>query len=297
MVKNNSEKLVKLGKGLSAILDDNSLGNQVERLQTQTPETDRYMLNIIDIESNPYQPRKVFDEVKLEELASSIKQHGVFTPILVRVNPNDSSKYQLIAGERRLRASKLAGLSSIPAVIAKFNDKEMMEIALVENIQREDLTPIEEAKAYQTMIEYMKLTQEEVGKKVGKSRSYIANTMRLLTLPDIIQEYVMNGVLTMGHVKPLVGLGYKETMEIAHAAIEKGLSVRDVESMVRLYEKKNTIRAVKSKKAKNPVYEKATALLKEQTGTRVKIKTGEIKIYFANDEDLQRILKALEVSK
>ena len=292
----NNEKLVKLGKGLAAILDDNALGNQVERLQTETPETDRCMINLTDIVSNPYQPRRVFDDAKLEDLASSIKQYGVFTPILVRKSHDDSAQYQLVAGERRVRASKLAGLTTIPAVIASFDDKEMMEIALVENIQREDLTAIEEAKAYQAMIEYMKLTQEQVGQKIGKSRSYVSNTMRLLTLPDVIQEYVMNGVLTMGHVKPLVGLSYSDAMDIAHATIEKGLSARDVENMVKLYEKKNAMRNIKPKKVKNPIYDSTAKILKERTGSKVKVKKGQISIYFNDDKELSKILESLNIS-
>ena len=195
--KNNA----RLGKGLSSIFgqDVSKVLDDIQNGDMEVESQEQSKIPVDEIRPNPYQPRKVFDEDALKELSSSIKQHGVFTPILVK---KSIQGYDLIAGERRLRASKLAGLKDIPAIIVDFDDQEMMEIALLENIQREDLNVIEEAKAYEKLIQRLNYTQEQLAHRVGKSREHITNLLRLLKLPEDVQEYVVNKQLSMGMSVP-----------------------------------------------------------------------------------------------
>lgn len=195
----------RLGKGLNSIFgqDVSKVLEDIQNGDVKTEKQEQTKINIDQIRPNPYQPRKVFDDTALQELSQSIKQHGVFTPILVK---KSIQGYDLIAGERRLRASKLAGMSDIPAIIVDLNDQEMMEIALLENIQRENLNGIEEAKAYEQLIQRLNYTQEQLANRVGKSREHITNTLRLLKLPEDVQEYVVQKKLSMGHVRALIGL-------------------------------------------------------------------------------------------
>jgi ParB family chromosome partitioning protein len=210
-----------LGKGLGALIPE------LEDEEQQSPSEIALHL----IHTNPYQPRKDFSDEKLTELAESIKQHGIIQPLLVREVNNE---YQLIAGERRLRAAKLAGLTAVPVVFREMNDRTMMEVALVENIQREDLNPIEEANAYQRLINEYSLTQEEIAQHVGKSRSAIANTLRLLNLPTTVQTDLSQGTLTMGHARPLLALKTEEERTKVWAQIQaEGLSVRETEDLVK----------------------------------------------------------------
>lgn len=213
-----------LGKGLGAIfsgdvtrvLDDIQNGQQDERVQEQT------RIPVSEIRPNPYQPRKVFDQPALEELSQSIRQHGVFTPVLVKKSVQG---YDLIAGERRLRATRMAGLQEIPAIIVEMSDQEMMEVALLENIQREDLNVIEEAKAYQQMIRSLNYTQDQLAHRIGKSREHITNTLRLLRLPEDVQEYAVRKELSMGHIRALLSLKNEDQMRrIARMAVSQGLS-------------------------------------------------------------------------
>ena len=193
---------------------------EVERFNSMAENTTRADISVDLIDANPFQPRTIFDEVKLQELSESIKTYGVISPLLVRVT--DEGRYQILAGERRFRASVLAGMRKVPALIAEFNDQQMMEMSIIENVQREGLNVIEEARAYENLANNLGLTHEQIGQKVGKSRSYIANIMRLLNLPDVIQDYVINGALTMGQVKPLVNLEEEVALKIANDAIEFG---------------------------------------------------------------------------
>ena len=170
----------------------------IDDIEKNTPESKQITVSLEEIRPNPYQPRKLFDEEKLQELAISIKEHGVFQPVILK---KSIQGYEIVAGERRCRAAKIAGLVEIPAIIVDFTDQQMMEIALLENIQRENLNSIEEAKAYQMMMERLNLKQDELAKRIGKSRSYIANTLRLLQLPEMIQNYVLEGKITMGHAQ------------------------------------------------------------------------------------------------
>ena len=222
-----------LGKGLSAIFGE-SIDEVLEGIQQGANEeyrTQKSELPLAQIKPNPYQPRKEFDEDKLQELADSIALHGVFTPILVK---QAVQGYELISGERRLRASKLAGKEYIPAIIVDFDDQQMMEIALLENVQREDLNAIEEALGYEKLIQRFAYTQEELARRVGKSRELVAIFLRLLNLPPAVQNYVVTKQLSMGHVRALLALKDASRIEeTAQAAIRLHLSVRAVETMVK----------------------------------------------------------------
>ena len=235
--KNNA----RLGKGLSSIFgqDVSKVLDDIQNGDMEVERQEQSKIPVDEIRPNPYQPRKVFNDEALKELSSSIKQHGVFTPILVK---KSIQGYDLIAGERRLRASKLAGLKDIPAIIVDFDDQEMMEIALLENIQREDLNVIEEAKAYEKLIQRLGYTQEQLAHRVGKSREHITNLLRLLKLPEDVQEYVVSKQLSMGHVRALLGLKTEANMrKVAKQAINQGLSVRKVEQIVKDTNNKKTI--------------------------------------------------------
>ncbi len=275
----------KLGSGLDAIfgsdinslLDDIQNGNEPEGVTTSNTT-----LALADIKPNPYQPREIFDEEKLQELADSIKEHGVFTPVLVRRAPDG---YELVAGERRVKAAEMAGLSEIPAIIVDFDDDQMAEISLLENIQRENLTAIEEAKGYKTLIDRRGYTQEELGKRVGKSREHIANTMRLLVLPESVQKMVEEGTLTAGQVRPLITVNYEDIEKFAQRIAKENLSVRQVERLIQEYRGNVTRNTpVISEAAKE--YQKQ---LQHYLQTRVKISAGKIIINYVDEEDLDRI--------
>ena len=285
--KNNA----RLGKGLSSIFgqDVSKVLDDIQNGDMEVESQEQSKIPVDEIRPNPYQPRKVFDEDALKELSSSIKQHGVFTPILVK---KSIQGYDLIAGERRLRASKLAGLKDIPAIIVDFDDQEMMEIALLENIQREDLNVIEEAKAYEKLIQRLNYTQEQLAHRVGKSREHITNLLRLLKLPEDVQEYVVNKQLSMGHVRALLGLKTEAGMrKVAKQAIDQGLSVRKVEQIVKDINNKKTV-----EKPKEDIYVKATKeKLQEYFQTSVSISKNSISIHYENKEDLNRVLELLNL--
>lgn len=285
--KNNA----RLGKGLSSIFgqDVSKVLDDIQNGDMEVESQQQSKIPVNEIRPNPYQPRKVFNDEALKELSSSIKQHGVFTPILVK---KSIQGYDLIAGERRLRASKLAGLENIPAIIVDFDDQEMMEIALLENIQREDLNVIEEAKAYEKLIQRLGYTQEQLAHRVGKSREHITNLLRLLKLPEDVQEYVVNKQLSMGHVRALLGLKTESNMrKIAKQAIDQGLSVRKVEQIVKDTNNKKTV-----EKPKEDIYVKAAKeKLQEFFQTSVSISKNSISIHYENKEDLNRILELLNL--
>ena len=285
--KNNA----RLGKGLSSIFgqDVSKVLDDIQNGDMEVERQEQSKIPVDEIRPNPYQPRKVFNDEALKELSSSIKQHGVFTPILVK---KSIQGYDLIAGERRLRASKLAGLEDIPAIIVDFDDQEMMEIALLENIQREDLNVIEEAKAYEKLIQRLGYTQEQLAHRVGKSREHITNLLRLLKLPEDVQEYVVSKQLSMGHVRALLGLKTEASMrKVAKQAIDQGLSVRKVEQIVKDTNNKKTI-----EKPKEDIYVKAAKeKLQEFFQTSVSISKNAISIHYENKEDLNRILELLHL--
>ncbi|MBO4245194.1 MAG: ParB/RepB/Spo0J family partition protein [Bacilli bacterium] len=284
-----------LGKGLEQLFTNERINfdNFEKDIVRNTSKNDIKEINLDEIRSNPYQPRKTFNEESLNELAASIKEHGVVEPIIVK----ESIKgYELVAGERRTKASRLAGLKTIPAIIRNFNDEQMMEIALIENIQREDLNPIDEAKGYEAIIIKLGLTQEEVSKKFGKSRSYITNLLGLLRLPENVKKYVQDKSISMGHARVLSKIEDKEKItELAEKIINEKLSVREIEDLVsgNSVKKNNPITRVKP--SVNPRYQIYENTMRELVGTKVKISNKKVEIPFDSEKDLERILEILNV--
>lgn len=280
----------RLGKGLAAIFgeDVNDVLEDIQQGKSDTHVSGRFEVSIDDVRPNPYQPRKTFDEGRLRELADSIRQHGVFTPILVK---RSLGGYELIAGERRLRACRLAGIKKIPAIEMEFDDQQMMEIALLENIQREDLNAIEEAKAYEKLIQKVGYTQEELARRIGKSREHVANMMRLLKLPARLQQHVTAHELSMGHVRALLSLEDEALMEeVAQKAIREQMSVRAVEKLVKgMVQPKPK----KKEKARDIHMEAVEHRLQERFQTTVKVANGQIVIRYDGDDDLNRILEMI----
>lgn len=306
-----------LGKGLGAIFGENT-SPAVEK--AQEPASAAQELLIKNIAANPYQPRCNFDEEKLQELAASIKEFGVVQPVVVR---KKGRSYELVAGERRLRAAGLAGLTKVPAIIKDYDDAKMMEIALIENIQRHDLNPIEEAQGLRRLMQEFKLTQEQTAEKVGRSRSAVTNILRLLNLPEQVQKQIINGVLTMGQAKQLLGLPKPEQMcEVAEAIIANGWSSRMTEEVVRKLKEGKKLKIVrelieeeaknKDNKEKKPKREPTEndifchdfeQRLVEFLGTKVKVvpkldeqgrQGGTIHIEYYSAEDLERIYEVLQ---
>lgn len=287
-----NDKRKALGRGLEQLFNDEGLNfDTIENSIIEEAKTNDQIVEIdlSELRANPYQPRKNFDEEALNELASSIKEHGVFQPIIVK---KSIKGYEIIAGERRFRASKLAGMQTIPAIVKDFSDEEMMQIALLENLQRENLTSIEEAKAYKSIIESMNITQDELAKKVGKSRSHVTNILGLLKLPASVQDMVLYNKLSMGHARVLSKLDDPKTIEdLAQRVINEDLSVRKLESLVYDNEEKE----VKTKKNTNNEYKYMEDFLKEKLGTNVKINNNKISIKFSNVQDLNRILEIMNI--
>lgn len=306
-----------LGKGLGAIFGENT-SPAVEK--AQEPASAAQELLIKNIAANPYQPRCNFDEEKLQELAASIKEFGVLQPVVVR---KKGRSYELVAGERRLRAAGLAGLTKVPAIVKDYDDAKMMEIALIENIQRHDLNPIEEAQGLRRLMQEFKLTQEQTAEKVGRSRSAVTNILRLLNLPEQVQAQIINGVLTMGQAKQLLGLPKPEQMcEVAEAIIANGWSSRMTEEVVRKLKEGKKLKIVrelieeeaknKDSKEKKPKREPTEndifchdfeQRLVEFLGTKVKVvpkldeqgrQGGTIHIEYYSAEDLERIYEVLQ---
>ena len=278
-----------LGKGLGALLNtDNVLDNVLDNKNI-------IELKISQVEPNKNQPRRDFDEKKLAALAESIKEYGVITPIVVK--KLDNGFYKIIAGERRWRASKIAGKKTIPAVLKEYDDKETMEVALIENLQRENLNPFEEAKGFKELMDIFSLTQDEVAKKVGKSRSAIANSIRLLSLPEKIKGYVLEEKLSVGHVRAILSIENDEIRIItAEKIIEKGMNVRQTEDYIA-----SLLKEPKTKK-KSPLEEEMKryfATLEKKLSNKLKTKVsihrgrkkGKIEIEYYNNEDFERLMK------
>lgn len=275
----------RLGKGLDALIPSLSIDEDEKVIE----------IPLNQLRANPYQPRKTFDEESIKELAESIRQHGVIQPIIVR---SVLKGYEIIAGERRFRASQFCGNTSIPAVVKSFSDQQVMEIALIENLQRENLNAMEVAVAYQGLMDQFQLTQEELSLKVGKSRSHIANFLRLLSLPDEVKEYVSRGTLSMGHARALVGLKDSAViMQLAKQCIDHEWSVRDLENAVQQLDKKKLESKKSAVKKRDPYIEEVEEGLRERYKTTVKIKEnkdkGKIEINYYSKQDLQRLLDIL----
>ncbi len=281
----------KLGRGLGAIFGD-GISDVLEEIQQGAQDIDsgkKTTILLNEIVSNPYQPRKIFDEEKIAELATSIKQHGVFTPILVR---KALSGYELVAGERRVLASREVGLESIPAIIVDFDDDLMLEIGLLENIQREDLNVIEEANAYQQMLENFDITQNELAKRVGKTREHIANITRLLRLPKEVQQMVIDKKLSMGHVRPLITLkSDEEIIYYANEIVDKNLSVRAVENLMRK-DKEEKPKEVQKVDYQLLDVEKS---IESKLQTKVTLSDKRLVISYSSVSDLNRILQILNL--
>lgn len=278
-----------LGRGLDALFADNSI--------EEIASTSAVKLKIMDIEPNRDQPRKKFDEDALAELADSIAKHGVIQPLLVRPMPDGS--YQLVAGERRWRASRMAGLTEVPVVIKELSDDEAMALALIENLQREDLNAIEEAQGIKALMDTLSLTQDEAAERVGKSRPAVANALRLLKLPDSVIALVSDGKLSPGHARAL--LGFKDEQDIIETAdliIEKGLTVRDVEKLVKKRNKEP--KAEKPAARRASYYDEVELALTDFLGRKVKVGTkpgkesGVLEIDFFDKDDLTRLADALK---
>ena len=238
MVKNSNDmKKRGLGRGLEELFED------TPKIESDQGE-EIHKIGLEEIRPNPYQPRKTFDEKSLQELSDSIKENGIFQPIIVRKSLNG---YEIIAGERRFRASKLAKTETIPAIVRDFDEAQMMEVAVLENLQREDLTPLEEAQAYDTLQKNLGLTQEEVSKRLGKSRPYIANYLRLLTLPQKTKRMLQHGQLSMGQARTLLGLKNKDGIDkLAKRVVNEGITVRQLEALVNKLNEKNKLTKKKS---------------------------------------------------
>ena len=278
-----------LGRGLDALFADNSI--------EEITSTSAVKLKTMDIEPNRDQPRKVFDEDALAELADSIAKHGVIQPLLVRPMPDGS--YQLVAGERRWRASRMAGLTEVPVVIKELSDDEAMALALIENLQREDLNAIEEAQGIKALMDTLSLTQDEAAERVGKSRPAIANALRLLKLPDSVIALVSDGKLSPGHARALLGFrDEQDIIETADIVIEKGLTVRDVEKLVKKRNKEPRTEKPAARRAS--YYDEVELALTDFLGRKVKVGTkpgkesGVLEIDFFDKEDLSRLADALK---
>jgi len=279
----------RLGKGLEQLFSNERIdfNNLEESIIRETSSKDIVEINLDDIRSNPYQPRKTFDNEALNELADSIKEHGVVQPIIVK---KGIKGYELVAGERRTKAAKIAGLSTIPAIIRDFNDEEMMEIALIENIQRENLNPIEEALAYENIIKTTGLTQDEIATKFGKSRSYITNMLGLLKLPEETKKLVEDKKLSSSHARTLSKMEDEDEInKIAKEIVKYNLNVRDVEDLTR------KIKTPSQKKAVPNTYKIFEDIMRDKIGTKVKISNKKIEIPFDSDKDLERILEIINI--
>ena len=282
-----------LGRGLEDLFNSENLDlESVEAKIYESASNEEIIeLNLSDLRPNPYQPRKVFDEEALKELADSIKEHGVFQPIIVK---KSIKGYDIIAGERRFRASKMAGLDKIPAIIRDFTDEQMMEIALLENLQRENLSVIEEALAYKSMIEHLNLTQDDLSKKVGKSRSHVTNILGLLRLPGEVQQMVSDGRITMGHARALSKLESRdEIISLANRIVDENLVVRDVEGITSDNEVVKKVK-INRKKSDSP-YKYVEDLLRNKFDAKVSVKSSKIEIAFSSASDLNRILEILDI--
>lgn len=275
-----------LGKGLNAFFANVEPGKE-EAVQE---------IKLKELRPNPYQPRKTFHQEAIEELRDSIIEHGILQPLVVR---KSIKGYEIVVGERRFRAAKEAKLETVPAVVRELSEQQMMELAVLENLQREDLNPIEEGQAYQTLMEKLKLTQEEVAKRLGKSRPHIANHIRLLQLPQKIQELISAEKITMGHGRALLGLRQKAKLPtVVEKVVNEGLNVRQLEKLIQQLNENVSRETKKPEKKKDVFLQEREHVLRERFGTTVNIKQnknkGKIEIEFFSQEDLERILEMLD---
>ena len=281
-----------LGRGLEELfnIEDINYNKIEEKIMETADEKEVKEIAISELRVNPYQPRKTFNEESLQELAESIKEHGVIQPIIVK---KSIKGYEIVAGERRFRASKLAGKSTIPCIIRDFTDEQMMEIAVLENLQREDLNAIEEALGLEMLMRNLNLTQEQLAKRVGKSRSYVTNMLGLLTLPNEVKNLVKQGKISTSHARTLSKMEDPEQIkDLANRIINENLNVRQIEEV-----SKETPKKVKQHVEKNKEYQELEQELTDYLGTRVKVKNKKIEINYENNNDLNRILEIINFNK
>lgn len=287
------QKKKALGKGLEELFSSEVLDFDTfeSNIMETAEENDIKEIPVSEIRPNPYQPRKTFNEEALNELAESIKNYGVFQPIIVKKGLRG---YDLIAGERRLRASKIAGLTTIPAIVKEFTDDEMREISLLENIQRENLTAIELAWAYKGIIDNLDIRQEDLAQKIGKSRSHVTNTLGLLNLPKNVQEMILNGDISMGHARVLSKMDDDdEVIKLADRIVQENISVHELEDISKKDDIKKRMPINKRINNNNYNYSQVEDGLRDLLGTNVKINDKKISIYFENVNDLNRILEIM----
>lgn len=284
-----------LGRGLEQLFNSENLDfeNFEQKIYETATNEEIFEVPLTELRPNPYQPRKVFDETALQELSDSIKKNGVFQPIIIK---KSIKGYEIIAGERRYRAAKLAGLEKIPAIIRDFTEQQMIEIAVLENLQRENLNAIEEALAYRNMIEKLGITQEELSHRVSKSRSHITNIIGLLRLPKEVQQMIATNQISMGHARVLSKLEDDEKIiELAHQIVENKLPVRNIEQMAGENHYERKIKIERKPKEVNKDYQYVEDILREKLDTKVKVKDKVLEISFNNVADLNRILEILNV--
>ena len=286
-----------LGKGLNALIPEDTVILEPKKGKDKNDDNGYSLIDINLIKSNESQPRKLFDDEKIMELAESIKSNGIIQPLILR---KDKDEYIIVAGERRWRAAKYIGIKEIPAVIMDLTEKQILEISLIENIQREDLNSIEEAIAYKKLITDFDLTQEQLSKRIGKSRVAITNTMRLLNLSEDVQQYIIEGVISEGHGRALLAItDSKLQCELEQNVIDDKLSVRELEFLIRKLKTKSEPSKSKAKKETNPYYKEVIEKLENYFGTKVNVTNknnkGKIEIEYYSEEDLQRILEIINL--
>lgn len=283
-----------LGRGLEELFNSESLElSKIENKIIEEADKDEIIeIDLSQLRSNPYQPRKIFDEETLKELSESIKEYGVFQPIIVK---KSIKGFDIIAGERRVKASKMAGKTTIPAIVRDFTDEQMMQIALLENLQRENLTAIEEATAYKDIINALNITQDDLAKKLGKSRSHITNMLGLLRLPNSVQDMVLKSEISMGHARVLSKLENNEDItSLAEKVVNNNVSVRELENMVNS-KYKRTVEINRRERSNSKEYKYIEEALEDKLGTKVRLSSNKIVVNYTSLNDLNRILEILDV--
>lgn len=283
-----------LGRGLEELFNSESLElSKIEnKIIEETDKDEIIEIDLSQLRSNPYQPRKIFDEEALKELSESIKEYGVFQPIIVK---KSIKGFDIIAGERRVKASKMAGKTTIPAIVRDFTDEQMMQIALLENLQRENLTAIEEATAYKDIINALNITQDDLAKKLGKSRSHITNMLGLLRLPNSVQDMVLKSEISMGHARVLSKLENNEDItSLAEKVVNNNVSVRELENMVNS-KYKRTVEINRRERSNSKEYKYIEEALEDKLGTKVRLSSNKIVVNYTSLNDLNRILEILDV--
>ena len=283
-----------LGRGLEELFNSESLElSKIENKIIEEADKDEIIeIDLSQLRSNPYQPRKIFDEEALKELSESIKEYGVFQPIIVK---KSIKGFDIIAGERRVKASKMAGKTTIPSIVRDFTDEQMMQIALLENLQRENLTAIEEATAYKDIINALNITQDDLAKKLGKSRSHITNMLGLLRLPNSVQDMVLKSEISMGHARVLSKLENNEDItSLAEKVVNNNVSVRELENMVNS-KYKRTVEINRRERSNSKEYKYIEEALEDKLGTKVRLSSNKIVVNYTSLNDLNRILEILDV--